>query len=104
MWKIFTTLSVLIGLLLISLSLYYLTAYFTEVENAYRNEYMAGMIISIVMSSPFWFLASFLVFKNRATVPNVIYTFTLAVTMGILLLFIAGVVITLFLIMQDYVR
>ena len=101
-WKAFVILGATIGLFLIGLSFYYLCLYISEPDNSYRHEYLAGIAMAIMFSVPLWLLTSYSMYRirkyrNRNTVPKIIYISTVIITVIVCLLFLAGLASPLYL-------
>ncbi len=95
-WKVFATFGVVVGLLLVSLSLYYLWQYYSGPDNSYRHEYLAGTAMAIMFSVPLWLLASYFIYKNKSSVPTIVYIPIIVITIIVCLLVVAFVLSPLY--------
>ena len=67
------TLSALGGLYLFGTSVSFLYSYLTDTTSSARHEYMEGVFLSLMMSTPFWVLVSALIFPLRKTMNRAVY-------------------------------
>jgi hypothetical protein len=90
---ILATLGVAGGLFFLVVCLIYLLSYFSEVGNPLRHEYLQGVAIAVMLSIPFWLVASGSMYPVKNAVPRIIYLITNIVT---------GIVSGLFIIANTY--
>ena len=77
------------GIILLIICLYFLRKYFIEVDNLYRNEYLhQGAAMALMLSIPFWLVASVSAHIVRDSIPNYIYLLVLVITFVVCGLFV----------------
>jgi hypothetical protein len=92
-WMVLAGLAVLGGLFFAGVCINYLLSYFAEPGNPIRQEYLQGAAIAIMLSIPFWLVASGAIFKIRAVVPRMVFLSINTIT---------GIVCVLFLLANIY--
>jgi hypothetical protein len=89
-WIGLAILAVFGGIFLLVNSLNYLFSYFNSPpENSYRNEYLQGVVISVLIACPFWWAASGFMYPIKNVVPSNLYFLINIVSFSFLILFIA---------------
>ena len=89
--KIFTTLSCIAGiggLYFLGVLIKYLISYFSEPNNPLRHEYLQGVAISLLISMPFWIIASASMILIKDIIPTFIYRCVNTVTVLICCMFL----------------
>ena len=81
------------GLFFVGVCFNYLLSYFSEPGNSLRHEYLQGVAIAVMLSIPFWLVASGAIFQVRAAVPRVVFLSINTIT---------GIVCVLFLLANIY--
>lgn len=81
-------LALLGGLFFFGLSFNYLFSYFSEPGNSLRHEYLQGVVIAVMLSIPFWLVASGTMFQIRTVIPRSAYLITNTITGIVCLLFV----------------
>ena len=67
------TVSALGGLYLFGTSVSFLYGYLTDTTSSARHEYMEGVFLSLMMSTPFWVLVSASIFPLRSNMNRAVY-------------------------------
>ena len=85
-------LAVLGGLFFIGVSVNYLVLFFSEPGNLSRHEYLQGVAIALLLSTPFWLAAAGSLLQVREIVPKSVFlsvnTITALVCVSLLLIYI----------------
>ena len=85
------------GLYFIFVAAQYLFSYFSEAANPMRHEYLQGVVISLVFSTPFWLAVSAFAYPLRKALPKSGYVAlnipSILLVVGILLSTIIPVVV-----------
>jgi len=68
------------GVFLLGTGIKYIWSYLSEPGNAYRHEYLQGMAIAVIMSVPFWLVASGIMHMTRQRWPRVLLFATHTIT------------------------
>jgi hypothetical protein len=79
-WMALAGLAVLGGLFFLGVCFNYLLLYFAEPGNRSRHEYLEGVAIAIMLSIPFWVMASVAMVRLRGAIPRVIYVIVNTIT------------------------
>ena len=87
-WMVLAGLAALGGLFFVGVCLNYLFSYVTEPGNSLRHEYLQGVAIAVMLSIPFWLVASGAVFQVKAAVPKLVFLRTNTITCIVCTLFI----------------
>lgn len=87
-WMVLAGLAVVGGLFFVGVCFNYLFSYFTEPGNSLRHEYLQSVAIAVMLSIPFWLVASGAVFQIRATVPRAVLLSINTITSIVFLLFL----------------
>ena len=87
-WVVLAGLAVSGGLFFIGVFFKYLILYITEPGNLLRHEYLQGVANAIMLSIPFWLVASGAMSQIKARVPRAIFLGTNTVTGIVCALFI----------------
>ena len=72
-FSVVATVSALGGLYLFGTSVSFLYGYLTDTTSSARHEYMEGVFLSLMMSTPFWVLVSASIFPLRNNVNRAVY-------------------------------
>ena len=84
-WKSLSSLLEVLGVLFLGVALYYLGYYFMESTNPYRNEYIMGMVMGLMIAMPFWLLNFYIVSKIKTHISKFRYWFTMIIALSITL-------------------
>ena len=71
--SVVATVSALGGLYLFGTSVSFLYGYLTDTTSSARHEYMEGVFLSLMMSTPFWVLVSASIFPLRNNMNRAVY-------------------------------
>ena len=77
-WNSLSSLLEVLGMLFLGVALYYLGYYLIESTNPYRNEYMMGVVMGLMIDIPFWLLNFFILTKIKEYISRFRYWFTLS--------------------------
>lgn len=89
-WMVLAGLAAIGGVFFVGVCFNYLFSYVTESGNSLRHEYLQGVAIAVMLSIPFWLVASGAVFQIRATVPRAVFLGTNTITGIVCILFLVA--------------